>query len=271
MTTASSSKDDLTAQLDEVWASTAVLLETLAAGEWEAPTDCPGWSVQDHVSHVIGTESLLAGRETPPAPEGLWSSYVKNDIGALNEAWVEARRDRDPPEVLAEFRAVTAERIEALRAMTEEDFDAPSWTPVGNASYRRFMQLRVFDCWVHEQDIRRAVGRPGHEEGPGTEQALDEIERSLGYLVGKRAGAPAGSRISFSLTGPSARTIHVAVDGRASVVADLDGPADVTIELDAIDFAALACGRVHPDDVAIRTTGDVALGDQVAAHLAFTI
>jgi hypothetical protein len=28
------------------------------------------------------------------------------------------------------------------------------------------MHIRIFDCWVHEQDMRRATGRPGHLTGP---------------------------------------------------------------------------------------------------------
>ena len=35
------------------------------------------------------------------------------------------------PEVLEQFRAATAARLEALDAMTQADFDAPSWTPAG--------------------------------------------------------------------------------------------------------------------------------------------
>ena len=67
------------------------------------------------------------------------------------------------------------------------------------------MRIRAFDCWLHEQDIRDAVGRPGGEEGPAAEAALDEIAAALGYVVGKKAGAPQGSRVRFELTGPAAR------------------------------------------------------------------
>ena len=33
-----------------------------------------------------------------------------------------------------------------------------SFTPAGKDTYGRFMQIRVFDCWLHEQDIRDALG-----------------------------------------------------------------------------------------------------------------
>jgi uncharacterized protein (TIGR03083 family) len=133
------------------------------------------------------------------------------------------------------------------------------------------MQIRVFDSWVHEQDMRTAVGRPGHGNGPAAEQAFDEIERALGFIVGKRAGAPDASSITIDLTGPVLRSIHVVVDGRAAVVATLDKPADATIRLGSDTFAALACGRVDPAEVAIAIEGDQELGQRVATSLAFTI
>ena len=40
--------------------------------------------------------------------------------------------------------------------MSQEEWDAESFTPAGKSTYGRFMQIRVFDCWLHEQDIRDA-------------------------------------------------------------------------------------------------------------------
>ena len=79
------------AQLDDVWRSTADVCRLLAPEEWDTDTDCPGWTVRDQVAHIIGTESMLLGRPSPPpAPTGL--PYVVNPIGEMNEAWVNARR-----------------------------------------------------------------------------------------------------------------------------------------------------------------------------------
>ena len=68
------------------------------------------------------------------------------------------------------------------------------------------MRIRVMDMWFHEQDIREAVGEPGHLAGPGARRrALAEVVAALGYVVGKRVGAPAGTTVRFELTGPVAR------------------------------------------------------------------
>ena len=66
------------------------------------------------------------------------------------------------------------------------------------------MAIRSFDFWIHEQDIRVPLRRPGHTSGPAAELALDEVRRSFGYIVGKRAGIPDGSSVcSSSCTGRS--------------------------------------------------------------------
>lgn len=273
---AAASRQDLVAELREIWQSIDALLEGLKPDEWQLPTSCPGWTVRDHVAHLVGTESTLAGRPSPPTEEG-WEApaHVLNDIGRFNEAWIESLRDVTPAELLAAWRDIVAVRLSALEAMTDDDFAADSWTPVGPGTYGRFMEIRVFDCWVHEQDIRDAVGRPGHEAGPAAEQALAEITGALGYLVGKRAGAPDGSRVSIELTGSLARTLSVAVDGRARVVDSLEGPATAQVRLPARIFARLACGRIDPGEALasgeIDLRGDTALGDKVVRNLKFTI
>jgi len=271
MTIAENSAAAVTAQLAETWDSIDQLSRELVPQEWLIPTACPGWTVADQLAHIVGTESMLAGEATPTWGAADVPGHVRNDIGRTNEQWVAELRRSDPIHLLEEFRRITARRLEALRALAEEQWEEPSWTPVGKSNYRRFMQIRVFDCWVHEQDMRAAVGRPGHGGGPAAEQAIDEIERALGFIIGKRAGAPDASSITIDLTGPVVRSIHVVVDGRAAVVATLTKPADVTLRLGSVDFAALACGRVDPAEVVIAIEGDQDLGQRVATNLAFTI
>jgi hypothetical protein len=157
--------------------------------------------------------------------------------------------------------------------MDDAAFEAPSWTPAGDATYGRFMQIRLFDTWMHEQDIRAALDRPGHEGGACAEGAQDEIEAGLGFIIGKRAGAPDGSSVTIELTGPVRRTTHVVVAGRARVAAQLDGPATTTLRLGSTLFARLTGGRVEPADhlADVVVEGDAELGRQVATRLAFTI
>jgi uncharacterized protein (TIGR03083 family) len=277
---ADSSAEALKAQLGEVWDSLGRLGETLSDLDWTRPSPCPGWKVAAQYAHMIGTESVLLGRSSPEGPEtgSGQPDHVRNDIGGFNEIWVAALDSWPRQQVLAEFAEVTGARKEMLARMGEDDFDQPSWTPVGQADYRRYMQIRVFDCWVHEQDVRDAVDRPGHESGPVAEQSVDEIVRAIGYIVGKKAGAPAGSSVRITLTGPVERSIDVAViDGRARPRHPTGYDPTAGIALSSSAFTRLACGRLDPAAVldgargGVLMSGDQALAEKLATSLAFTI
>jgi uncharacterized protein (TIGR03083 family) len=255
------------------WAALDELLAGLSDAEWEAETCLPGWRVRDVVAHVIGIEAQLGGEAPPETTVDVRAlPYVHNELAAANELWVQGLRSAAPAALLARFREVTQQRVKALEATTEAEFDAPSWTPAGPGTYRRLMDFRLFDCWCHDQDIRDAVGRPGHETGPAADGAIGQIVGALGYLVGKRAGAPAGAAITVELTGPVRRTLHVVVDGRARLVDALDRPADTTISLSSGLFARLAGGRVDPAEhlAEVGITGDAELGRRVVENLNFT-
>ena len=159
-------RQDIVPALISEWSAIDALLASLAPPQWATPTALPGWSVQDTVAHLIGTESALAGQAPPPSGTDIRGlPYVRNDIGAANEQWVQGLRGESSAAMLDRFRAITATRRAALEAMSAAEFDAPSWTPAGPGTYGRFMRIRVFDCWMHEQDVRDAVGMPGHGGG----------------------------------------------------------------------------------------------------------
>jgi uncharacterized protein (TIGR03083 family) len=266
-------KDTLVKALVDEWSSIDGLLGDIPAGDWARPTSLPGWSVQDVVSHIVGAELGLAGEQPPITKDVKALSHVRNDIGAMNEYWVDWLRTESPAQVHARFREATANRARILTAMSPEEFNAPSWTPSGKDTYARYMRIRLFDCWMHEQDIREALGRNGNEAGPCAGISLDEITAALGYIVGKRAGAPDGASVTFQLTGPLDRALHVVVDGRARVVDELPGPATTTLVLSSTLFTRLCGGRTPVADrlAEIKVEGDHDLGERVAFALPFTI
>jgi uncharacterized protein (TIGR03083 family) len=256
------------ALLEREWASIASFGAALDATQWDLPTECPGWTVRDNLSHLVGIENMLRGAPADP-PIDDRPEHVHNDFGAFNELAVAARRGRPGAAVLDEFRAVTAERLAALRALPPEKWDEIGPTPTGQDTYRHFMRMRAFDSWVHEQDMRRAVGIPGNLDGPVVELVLGWHRRNIGYVVGKRAKAPEGSVVTFALT--DADPISVAVAGGRAAVIDADSAATTTLTLDVETFNALLCGRWDgPDAIArgrLTITGDEALGRQVAGAM----
>lgn len=258
--------------LAQEWAIIDGLLAGFSDQEWSREA-LPGWDVHDVLAHIIGTERMLSGAEFPPAPGGDLGAHVRNDIGKANEAWVLALRDRSHADLLADFRSVTAQRLASLRAMAAAEFIAPSWTPAGQATYGRFMQIRIFDCWMHEQDIRAAAGLPGNEDGPVADEALAEVVLALGYIIGKRGRAPDGSSVLIRLTGPVPRDLAIVVDGRARVVPRIEGEPTASLSLSSSLFLRLAGGREDAGAALGRIDlgGDEALARQLATNLAYTI
>ncbi len=259
--------------LRAVWASIDELLSGLSEEQWRTPSPLPGWDVQANVAHMIGTESFLLGEQPSVQADADGRDHVRNPIGEMNEHWIASYADRAPAEVLAAFRDRTGRRLEVLEAMSDEEWNAVGFTPAGEDTIGRFMQIRVFDCWLHEQDIRVAVGQPGHDAGVAVEVSLDEMATAMGFVVGKKAGAPAGSSVTFDLTGESGRQIHVQVGDRAAVVESLDGPATTTLTMPVVSFGRIGGGREdapeHAAGVEIR--GDVELGRRVLDRLGYTL
>ena len=269
-------KDRTVAALEEVWASLGDLLGELTDEQWRLPTPLPGWSVQDNVSHVVGTEAMLAGEPGPDVEiDREANEHVRNDIAAFNEQWVESLRDAAPDEVLSRFRELTAARLAALEAMTDDEWNAESFTPAGKDTFGRFMQIRVFDCWLHEQDIRDAVDRPGNESGLAVEVVLDEMATALGFVVGKKAGATTGQAVTFALTdgGAVVRELHVEVGERAAVVPALSGAPTVVLTMPVGVMTRRCAGRVGPDDLLDQVVidGDLELASKILANQSYTI
>jgi uncharacterized protein (TIGR03083 family) len=271
-------KSEVLSGLFAVWDDIDALLDGLSETEWQAVTPLPGWCVQAVASHIIGTESFLAG-VAPPQPDVDVAAldHVRNDIGVMNECWVRHLSGESGAGVLERFRAITNDRRAALTSLSDEEWNAVTPTPVGPESYGRFMRVRAFDCWMHEQDMREALSRPSSDaelDGTSSQLALDEIAATMGYVVGKLAKAPDGSRILFELTGPLARSIRVSVDGRAQAVDDFGGQEPTaTIRLDGLQFTRLCGGRpmsaTRSQDIELGGDKDVAA--RVVEHLNFVI
>jgi uncharacterized protein (TIGR03083 family) len=271
-------KPAVLAGLFAVWDDIDTLVSGFTDSQWRAPTPLPGWNVHDVVAHLIGVESMLQGADTPDADIDVSTlKHVRNDVGVMNERWVRKLRGISDAELHEKFRATTAERRKALSGLSNNAWNEVTATPAGPDSYGRFMRVRIFDSWMHEQDIRDALGRPASVSelvGPAAELALDEIAASMGFVVGKLGGAPDGSRVSIELMGPLGRTINVAIEGRGKVVDDFgDDDPTATIRLDGLLFTRLAGGRTpvgaHQGDISYG--GDEAVGRRIVEHLNYVI
>ncbi len=262
----------LVGALDLVWTSLGELGDTLSEREWMIETECPGWTVADTLAHIIGIEATILGRPTPDhEPAG--GPHIKNDVGAGNEIWVDWYRQRTAAEVLTDFRVVTRERLAHLRVQGY-DFGAESWTPVGPGTVRDLLPFRIFDSWIHEQDMRRGLGRPGDADTEPAALSLDRIQAVMPMVVGKRVSPPDGTVVAFTVTGPVGRSFAIAVTaGRAGFCDSVPAEASAHLEMDTDTFVRLASGRGDPESILgtghVAITGDPNLGRAVVGRMNF--
>ncbi len=78
-------------------------------------------------------------------------------------------------------------------------------------------------------------------------------------MVGKRAGAPTGSTVTYRITGPTSRGLHVDVGERAAVVETLTDPATVTLTIPLGVFIRLGGGRISADEARGQIAVDATL------------
>lgn len=257
------SRNVVTDNLRTAFASFGAVVAGLSDADWQVPSTCPAWTVQGVVNHVTMAEVALSGWAPSADSPFAKAPAIVAELAALSPAQLGARYQRTAEDRLAE-----------IAAMDDATFDTPCFTPVGPATYRRFMAIRAFDIWVHERDIRVPLGLGGDDSGPVAEAALDEVHNSLGFIVGKKIGLADGKSIAFEVTGPVTRTMYAKVDGRAAKVDHLDAP-DVTLRTDSLTFMLLACGRIDPSgpisDGRVSWSGDAALAEHAARNLAFTM
>ena len=257
--------------LASVFASVTEVCTGLTDEQWHTPTDLSGWDVQDNLAHLIGTERLLHGL---PATEhrGALGEHVRNPIGEFNEHEIDARRGRRGDEVLAEWVELSEARLARLRGAADEEFATAMMTPTGPGTLATFLELRVMDCWAHEQDIRRALGRRGNLDSPVAAHALGRMLLTLPIVVGKRAACAEGEAVRFVLTGDLPADVLIQVrDGRAGVVAPGTVAPAATVTIDSEAFLLAALGRRRPAPDAVVLDGDRELGERVLANLAMMI
>ena len=263
------------AGLVEVWRDAISEFVDLARDvpedQWNLPTDLEGWSVKDNVAHTAHLEGVLAGapEETIPVDE---APHIKDISGFYTEQGVLARRDRDMASLADEIEQAAAARTAELAASPPVDADAaPPRTPGGVPwSCQTLLSNRPLDVWMHSQDIRRAIGRPGGYDGAPARHAISKFGGALPMVLGKRVAPPIGTsvRIDVPEVGQS-WTAQIGEDGRAGFIDAVEDPT-VLITLTAEDFVVLAGGRRGLDATSPAYVGDAELGHAVLSNFSVT-
>lgn len=261
------------AHLVELWwgASRDALatLDSLDREDWGRPTDLSGWDVQAIAAHLAHLESLLAGHPQR-AVEVLPAPHVRDGFGAFTESGVLARRDHSPAELIAELRTAVTSRHDALLADPPTDGSVrPDRLPPGiEWDTETLLANRAVDVWIHDQDVRRAVGRQLDLTSPAAHHALTRLASSLGYVVARQAAAPPGTSVIFDLGG---HRVGVRVDERSRGRFELPpGEPDLAITMSGEAYLLAAGGRMRLTLADVNVTGDPALAERILDRLGVT-
>src|SRR5690606_28192202 len=139
-----------------------------------------------------------------------------------------------------------------------------SWT------WSTLLRNRALDVWMHEQDIRRALEQPGNLDTPPALHTARYFAESLGYVIAKRAKAPAGTTVVFELRGAPPVAFGVSDEGRGVPLPQVPGEPSVRIRLDLESYIVLAGGRREPVEGAVEVEGDEELAWRILGSLAMT-
>jgi uncharacterized protein (TIGR03083 family) len=247
------------------------LVASLDPDDWTRPTDLPGWDVKAVVSHVAHLEAILGGAPHEHA-DVADAEHVRGPMGQFTEIGVLTRREEEPAEIVEQIRRYTAVRHDALLADPPTDPSAPAPGVFGAIGWSVGLLLRnrPLDVWMHEQDVRRAVGRPGGLDSAGAQHTTDYLLESMGLVLAKRAGASPGSTLVVHVQGSAPAAYGVGEDGRGHRLDTLPDEPTVTLRMERETFIRLAGGRGGVDPTAVAVEGDVPLGEKVVANLAVT-
>lgn len=250
------------------------LVQPLTEAEWSKPSPCPGWSVRDVVSHCIGQDCEALGDPRPihSLPRDLF--HVKTDHQRYMEMQVDVRRHHTAPEMTSELEYTIIRRGRQLRNESRDPNTMVRGPLNTEETLENSMRRHAFDFWVHEQDLRVTLGRPGNLDSPGAHVTRDVLLWALPKVVARRAKPPANSALVVDVHGPVEflRTVRIDAEGKGSVDASPSLGPLVTISIDWETYARLACGRTTYEAVQdrVKLDGDQELAGEILGNFTIT-
>src|SRR5438874_91903 len=222
------------------------LLSDLKANEWALPTECPAWSVKGIALHLLADDLSLLSRQRDEEPSGVaiepGASFDELFVALdrFNEQWVEAASFFSPAVILELLRLSGDWTHDFYGAVDGDRLGEPiPWIGPDPAPYWLLTAREYFERWIHQLQIRRAVGRPGLMDERHVVPAVATAVRGFpqGFAI-----LPADDGTTFTLSVSDAAAWTVRRDGAWTL---LEGAADdptLFLPLD-LETAALLFSR----------------------------
>jgi len=227
------------------------LFATLTPQEWQAPSGCEGWRVQDVAQHMAAVFQQIAD----PASIDVGDSGKAEQA---NDVAVEARRDWAVDRVLDAYREWSAKGVAALAALQEPPM-AEVVAPIADLGTHPLHLLGNAIAFDHYCHLRHDIGRsvPRAKDLPQEEGTLAAtLEWMLAGLPQMCAGALAAApqeAVNLVFDGPAGGSYVLSPGADGWTVAaggDADAP---TVHSTVHDFVSWGTKRSDWRDA---TTGD---------------
>ena len=200
---------DLAGRFAPLDAELIALLRGLRPDDWSRPTACALWTVKDIAAHLLdgNVRRLSFQRDRLPAqPDVPIEGYADlvSYLNRLNAEWVTAARRISPP-LLVDLLEHTG--VQVARLFTALDPEAPAIFPVAWAGEEKsanwFDIAREYtERWLHQQQIRDAVGAPGLTSRDWMHPVLDLFLRALPFRYREMTAQP-GAELLVTIDGPA--------------------------------------------------------------------
>lgn len=184
------------------------LLRGLGVGDWDRRTAASLWSVRDITAHLLDDDlrrlSFHRDGQPPPTAGPLEGRALVDFVNAMNGEWVAVAR-RMSPRVLVDLLEITGPWVVELFRATDPfapahwavtwagDTASPHWLDVGRDYTER---------WLHQQQIRDAVGAPPLTGREWLHPVLSLFVRALPPAY-RAVPAPAGTLVAVRIEGPA--------------------------------------------------------------------
>lgn len=217
-------------------------LRNLSADEWQHPSRCEGWTVQDVVSHLASTNGFWAlsiGAGLAGEPTRFLTSF---DPVATPASLVEQGRGASPADTLAELEVSGAALEAAVAGLDDAGWSTLAEAPPGHLPIRQVADHALWDCWVHERDILLPLGRTPVVD-PEEVRCCLRYGAALGSAFEMTAGAPGRGPTVVEVTDPTERFVVDAAGDQVRVHAG-PAPADApVVRGDAVALVELLSTR----------------------------
>ena len=181
------------------------LLRNLDPAGWQRPTVCPGWRVHDVVAHVVHDylRKLSRTRDRHPGPDPLPGESLPEFLARMNQEFVDAARSVSPNALVDVLDHLGPQLDRLWQSLDLGATGEPvSWAAPGRPAPVWLDVAREYtEFWVHQQQVRDAVRRPGANSDRLTWPVVDTFLRAVPYALRHLSPGP-GTCLHIQVTGP---------------------------------------------------------------------